>query len=168
MKPREPRRKALVRGRMRLGADWRDVNILNISSRGLLLHAAPPPERGAYVEVRRGTHVIVARVVWSSQERFGVRSQDPLCVDSIISESAQTSEGPGNARMGATGADRRAVRRDNSRSGDPHERSRQVSRLVEFLCLSAFGAFLAAAGFGAVGDGLGRPVAMVSAALASK
>ena len=153
---------------MRLGADWRDVNILNISSRGLLLHAAPPPERGAYVEVRRGTHVIVARVVWSSQERFGVRSQDPLCVDSIISEPSLSPGEQGSAPKGAAGADRRAVRRDNARRGDPHERSRQVSRLVEFLCLSAFGAVLAATGFDAVANALGRPVAMVSAALASK
>jgi hypothetical protein len=152
---------------MRLGSAWRDVNILNISSRGLLLHAAPPPERGTYVEVRRGPHVIVARVVWSSQERFGVQSQDPLCIDSIISEPDRSSGGPGRALESAA-VDRRAASRNRPGSSDRHERSRQVSRIAEYLCLATFGAFLAAVGFEAVAEALGRPISQMSGALAQK
>ena len=168
MKPREARRKALVRGRMRLGATWRDVNILNISSRGLLLHAAPPPERGTYVEVRRGPHVIVARVVWSSQERFGVQSQDPLRVDDIISEAGQSTGASAKALESPAGGERRAAPRERPGLANRHERSRQASRMAEFICLSAFGAILAAIVFDAVAEGLGRPISQLSGALASR
>ena len=71
---------------MRVGAAWHDVCILDISSRGLALQTADPPPRGSYLEVRRGRHVIVARVVWADQQRLGVLSQDPLAIDAIIGE----------------------------------------------------------------------------------
>lgn len=55
MKPRELRRKVLISARMRTGASWGDVCLLNLSSRGVLAQAAVPPPKGAYIEVRRGT-----------------------------------------------------------------------------------------------------------------
>ena len=49
----------MIRARMRSGVSWHDVCILNLSRRGLGIQAAEPPQRGAYVEIRRGKHVIL-------------------------------------------------------------------------------------------------------------
>ena len=54
-----------------VGARWGDVCILNLSKRGMLVQAPEAPERGTYLEVRRGSKEIVARVVWSAGNRFG-------------------------------------------------------------------------------------------------
>jgi len=89
---------------MRVGSAWNDVSIVDISSRGLALHAADPPPRGSYLEVRRGRHVIVARVVWAQQQKLGLRRQDPLAIDAIISEPDGAK-----ARAVADGNGRRAA-----------------------------------------------------------
>lgn len=65
VKPREERQKVMIKARMRTGVSWHDVCILNLSAHGVGLQAAEPPARGTYVEIRRGPHVIVARVAWS-------------------------------------------------------------------------------------------------------
>ena len=74
MTAREPRLKVLVRARIKAGATWHDACILNISSRGMLMQAGVPPVRGSYLEIRRGPVLVVARVMWTKQHRFGVKS----------------------------------------------------------------------------------------------
>lgn len=164
MKTREARRNALVKGRIRLGASWQDVSILNISSRGLLLHAASPPERGIYVEVCRGLHTIVARVAWSKGQRFGVRTQDRLSIDDLLEEPT-----PGAVKFRKTAeadpfVERRSRRRQLS-PDDVHERNRLVSRVLEFVCFGIFAAFAGTIAFSAVGEGFARPLSKVLAAL---
>ena len=72
---------------MLAGAAWSDVCIVNLSSRGAGLQCACPPVRGTYVEIRRGSHVLVGQVMWSAGHRFGVRTQDRLAVNAIIANS---------------------------------------------------------------------------------
>ena len=164
MKTREARRKALVKGRIRLGASWHDVSILNISSRGLLLHAASPPERGTYVEVCRGLHTIVARVAWLKGQRFGVQTQDRLSIDELLKEP-----NPGAAKFRKTQEadpfiERRSRRRQPSPS-DVHERNRLVSRVSEFVYIAIFAAFAGSIAFNAVGEAFASPLSKVLAAL---
>ena len=162
LKPREPRRKALIKARMRVGATWRDVCILDISPRGLGLQAASPPDKGGYIEVRRGRHVIVARVVWTNKHRFGVRAQDRLPIEQIIAEPDK-SQAP-SASVTEIVADRRSAPRPASVR---HEQSRMASRTMEFAWFAVIGISVATIAFGAVEERLGRPISRISTALAA-
>lgn len=157
MKPREPRLKVLVRARIKVGAGWHDGCILNVSSRGLMMQAAEPPPRGSYLEIRRGALVIVARVMWAKNHRFGVKSQDKLPVDAIVSDVEVPIVGEG-VRVG----DRRSAHRVGLSAEDS---ARHRGRLIEI----GFAATLAVAlaGFAAteVYGMLASPMATVTAAL---
>ncbi len=88
-KNREPRTKVLTPVRMRCGARWSNVNVVDLSSRGLGLHADDPPDRGSYVELRRGGNlVIVGQVMWSRGARFGLRTQDQVWLDGLLNGTA--------------------------------------------------------------------------------
>ena len=144
---------------MRSSATWGDVCILNISSRGLQLQTARPPERGAYVEVRRGPHVIVGRVAWSKHHRFGIRSQDALFVDAIIAEpgDAEAQRGP----VAYVPVERRTVPRPAASA----ERSRVAARAFEFACVGLVVVAGATMLYGAAEAALAAPLATVSNAL---
>src|SRR4051794_34204558 len=68
-KPRELRRRLMLPARMRTSAGWSDACILNVSSRGLLVHTRLATPDGATVELCHGEHVIIARVVWRQGPR---------------------------------------------------------------------------------------------------
>lgn len=165
MKRREQRRPVLISARMRLGARWGDVSILNISSRGLMIHSAEAPERGTYLEVRRGCHAIIARVVWTDNQRFGVRTQEPLSVEAIIREPDLSEAGAGRAENCGPIERRVSERR---RLSERHEHSRMFGRAVEFACLGIAGGTAALACYGLVAESFSRPLSQVTAALAPK
>ncbi len=149
----------MINARMRIGASWNDVCILNISPRGLAMQAAAPPPRGTYLELRRGEHEIMACVMWATDHRFGVRTQDLLVVDDIIHQpnrSAATSPG-------AETNDRRGTQRN---SAERHESSRMLSRAMEFAVLGVFAVSAAVVTFGTVVEALQQPLADATAALA--
>ena len=164
LKPRETRRRALVKGRLRHGASWRDVSILNISTRGLLLHSAAPPSRGTYVEVHRGRQAIVARVIWSKDQRFGVQTQDRLNIDDLVAETNPSAvEGVGSPQPTPFVERRSPGRKTGPR--EAHERSKRVSRAIEFVCVATFITGLGFIGLAAVGNALGGPLSEVLTAL---
>lgn len=144
---------------MRLSATWLDVCILNISSRGMQLQSARWPARGAYVEIRRGPHVIVGRVAWAKHHRFGIRAQDVLFVDAIVAEPTDTAAQGGPVPY--VPAERRVAPR-RPKSAD---RSRLVGRAMEFACFGCLAAAGATALYGAAHDALAAPLASVSNAL---
>ncbi|WP_147276212.1 PilZ domain-containing protein [Sphingomonas aracearum] len=163
MKKREPRRPCLVKARMRDGADWTDVVIHNMSSRGLLASCARALRPGAVIEIRRVHHIIIGRVVWARGRSVGVRTQDRIDIDGIIAARAPD-------RPPAVQED--AERRNTSRAltqrdiAERAERSRTTARLFQFVLLT-----------GAVGGGalllatemlrlLGGTLGRVTAALA--
>jgi len=145
---------------MRSGLSWHDVCILNLSRRGLGIQAAEPPKRGTYVEICRGSQVIVARVMWAKGHRAGLHSQDSIAVQALVRED------PANDRGGAPPAYPNEERRRTPRSTQQrHESSRLVARTMEFACVG-----LAALAFGLVAlasveQALARPIAQVRAAL---
>src|SRR4051794_36406877 len=82
---RELRRRVVIPVRLRSVGQWSDTCILNISSRGLMIHSARTGPEGSMVELYRGDRVIVARVVWREGARVGLRSDERLPVDEIMS-----------------------------------------------------------------------------------
>ena len=156
MKAREKRQKVMVRARMRSCSSWSDVCILNVSMHGMGIQTAGPPVRGTYVEIRRGTNVIVARVAWTKGHRAGLRSQDPIFIGSLLSDQPQASAGP------AGPIDRRHVPRMPERD---HEASRLWGRAAEFACFAIIAGGLALGAFGAVEEALARPLSQINAAL---
>ena len=149
-KPRELRRRVVVPARLRHGAAWTDACILNISSRGLMIHTGRQIAKGTQVEVRRGDHVIIARVVWREGGRAGLRAEDRVPVDEIMtlgrSPSLQLTAGP-------------VERRRHPRSA---ERNRLRGKAVEFAAVATISACLAAAGLSMVQAAFARPPEIVS------
>ena len=160
MKAREPRRKVMLKARMRLGAAWRDACILDMSTRGLMIQTQDPPPGGSYLELRRGRHVIVARVMWTRDRRAGLRAQDPLPTEAIIAEPDHSAGPPIVA-----GVERRAEPAARIVRGTAHEESRWRSRAWEFASLALLGGLLATIAFDAVASALERPMVAVEGAL---
>lgn len=162
-KPREARRKVRIPVRILANEAWADMCLLDVSSRGLLIEGGAPPPRGTYVEVRRGRHVIVARVVWSERQRFGVHTQDRVAVGAITGEADDV---PG-ADPSVT-APQRVERRVHPRALSPaeaHERSRMVGRLIEFGVMLVTGFGLALLFVAYAGEAIIKPLAVVGGVL---
>ena len=159
MKPREDRQKVMVKARMRDGASWHDVCILNVSLHGLGIQSAEPPKRGTYVEICRGTQSIVARVAWSKGHRAGLRSQDAIFVRALLNDNVAVLF-PETGR--SQPVERRQAPRTNAQA---HERSRLIGRVTEFACLLVFVGALGAAAFGVVEQALAAPLSEISSAL---
>lgn len=139
--------------RLRHGSSWSDACILNVSSRGLMIHTGRPIPRGAEVEVRRGDHVIVARVVWRDGGRAGLRAEDRVPVEEIIT----LGQSPALQLTASTGERRKRPR--------PEENSRLRGRAIEFAGVIAIAACLAAGGLTMIEAAFARPLQLVSAAL---
>lgn len=144
---------------MRCGASWSDACILNLSKRGMLVQSPEAPSRGSYLEIRRGSHVIVARVVWANSNRFGIRTQDDIPAEELIEDREKPAPAQG------TGGVPCYERRARPRTNHSHEASRWRSRAMEFGTMAIAGSAAAYLVFGAVSDSLGRPLAAVSQAL---
>lgn len=167
LRQREPRIKVLAPCYMNHRGVWAEACIHDVSSRGVLAASDKAPEAGAYVEVRRGSLVIIGRVVWRKGRFFGVRTQDRLSAQVLMG-------GPG--RAGRAGMDGGVVRGGPGRG--PHERlvaegelARRVERGRRVRSLLQLG-FLASAGAAAAvviasesHRVLSRPLAAVEAAL---
>ena len=140
MKPRETRHKVLIQARMRIGNKWCDVCIRDVSSRGLLVQTAMPPARGTYIEIFKAGHIIVGRVVWSNDRRFGIHTQERMDISTMTGAPKSNSEPP--ATPAVTAVERRC---DTNRLTAAHlanqaERSRRISAVFEFGCVVACGA----------------------------
>lgn len=156
MKNREPRTPVSVPARYRHGAQWKDAVICNLSPRGLMFRCDVPMQRGDFLELRRGGHVIVAQVMWSDDGACGARSQDLLPIDDIVHCRP--------ARRIANFGERRAEPRTSAQQA---ERSRRVGKLAEFAIIGAVGIVSAAGIAQAVYTTLSTPMQTVRAALVS-
>jgi len=155
-RPRELRRRVVLPARMRMDSSWCDACILNISSRGLMIHVGGGAPNGDTVELRRGHHVIVARVVWRDGSRAGLHSDDRLPVEEILS----LSQAPAlQLTADVAFVDRRKQPRRE------HEYSRWRARWFEFASVTMVGAGLAATVFSIVESALSKPMDAVRVAL---
>lgn len=160
VKPRELRRKVALGARMRIGGSWKDLCILNMSSRGMMGRATPPPPAGSYVEVRRGRHVIVARVVWTDEQQFGMSTQDAIAIDDVLQDRGRPAN---DQQMNDPPKDRRQQPRGVSLAAD--DNSRHLGRMMQFAVVMVFALSFAAAAAASLQDALARPLARVAATL---
>lgn len=164
-KRRDARRKVLIPARMKQGVGWSDICIRDLSARGLLVQASAPPVRGTYVEIRRGVHIIVAKVAWSKGPYFGLTSQDRLPVDALILQP-QSAASAGAAQDNAK-VDRRATPR-RSTTAQALARSRQSSSLIQYGFILILVVFFAFTLVGIVRDALSGGLGRAEAALAGR
>jgi hypothetical protein len=104
--------------------------------------------------------VIVARVMWSSDRRAGLRAQDELPTEAIIAEPDHSTGPPIVA-----GVERRAQPAARVQRATDHEHSRWRSRAWEFASIAFLGAVFATFAYGAVASALERPLIAVQTAL---
>lgn len=119
-----------------------------------MIRTARQVSRGTVVELRRGDHVIVARVVWRDGAKAGLQASDRLPVEEIM-----TLGQAGALQLTARTAERRKAPR-------VAEHGRMRGRAIEFAGLLAIVVLFAGAGTAMVEAALARPLAAVSAALA--
>lgn len=153
-KPRELRRRVVVPARLRHGASWSDACILNISSRGMMIHSGRPLPEGSEVEIRRGEHVIAARVMWRDGGRVGLKAEERVPIEEIV----VVGQAPAFQLSGRTIERRKHPRRE--------DQSRLRGRAFEFAGAVAIAISLASGGFVMVEQAFARPLEMVSTALA--
>lgn len=172
MRPREARIPVMIASRMRADGRWCDVRIHNISSRGMLLAADEAPGVGAYVEIRRGTQIIIGRVMWAKDRYFGLRSQEKLPVQAIIAEPRLTSrphvaKADGAATDGAKAGERRSGDRlaAENRAAHQAERSRALASMIQFGALACAGLGIAGWAASAVHGLLSAPAQQIGRVL---
>jgi hypothetical protein len=152
---------------MRSGAAWTDIVIKSMSVRELTAETAQPPRRDSFVEIRRGTQVIIGCVIWSEAERFGVRAQDRIDVDALVTEPRLASR-PARNGDGAAGGEER--RRDPERRGSADiaeraEQSRRRSAALQFVIVVSLGGIAAAVLGSEVYDALSTPLTAIGSVL---
>jgi hypothetical protein len=153
---RELRRRVVLPARLRSGAQWSDVCILNISSRGLMIHSARVSAKGSMVELRRGEHVIVARVMWREGARAGLHSDERLPIEKLA-----TLGQPQPLRV-ASEDGKFVERRKRPR---PQDDARLRGRAMEFIGVGAIGVTLALGAWTIASEAFARPLETVRNAL---
>jgi hypothetical protein len=146
VKAREARHPVLIRGRMRAGGTPEDVCVRNISNNGMMLQAHSAPETGTYVEVQLPDEVVVGRVMWASDRRFGIRTRDRLPLWRLLGRK-KPERGPDTPAARAAAGTAIVRHRSDSRSW---------GRIFEFVCLACMAigaaAAVAFAGYAALAD----------------
>jgi len=146
----------MISARVRVGLQWSDACILNISSRGLLIHSGRAVPEGTTIELRRGEHVIVARVMWRDGARVGLQCDDQLPVEQIMSLGQSQA-------LQLTASNNTQERRRQPRASAIDARLR--GRAMEFVSVGVIAASLALTIWSMAEEALARPMAAVSAAL---
>lgn len=140
-------------------ASWSDACILNISSRGLMIHSGRSVREGSTIEIRRGAHVIVAKVMWRDGSRAGLQADDRLPVDEILTLGQEPAL---QLTAGRSTAERRRQPRRI------HDDSRIRARLFEFAGVAVLAGVFAATLFSVVQQALTRPLLAVETALGGR
>jgi len=156
IRPRELRRRVILPARMRTAAGWSDACILNISSRGLQIQASGCAPKGGDVELWRGDQVIVAQVVWRSGAKAGLRAEEQVPVEEILS----LSQSPALQLTVGDGVD--VERRAGLRA---HHDSRLLGRALEFISVAVIAATLSTGMFLMVLEAIAKPLAAARHAL---
>jgi hypothetical protein len=154
---RSPRTTIHLSARLRDNNGWSEVTIRNVSPRGLLLHGAGLPRRGAFIELQSDRIAIVGEVRWSIGGRCGVRVRENIDVDRLLGRTPCESRGTApklvSARVRSVDAAARAAG------------SQMAARLIDALLLTGaviVGAFLIG---GMVAAFLARPFGQLAAHL---
>lgn len=120
---RDPRQKIAVSVRIKVGSEWADATILNVSARGAMMRTSRAPNAGSYVEIRRGADVtIIARAIWHDGRHVGLRTQDNIDVSALMRPPVQrrtTGSGEQEDRRAASRGAATAIR--NTEAASRHQ-----------------------------------------------
>ncbi len=119
-----------------------------------MIHSGRPLTRGTEVEIRRGDHIIIARVVWRDGGRAGLKSDDRVPVEQIVT----LGQSPSLQLTAGSGERRKRPRLE--------EKSRVTGRSIEFAGVVVIALALASAGQSMMKSALARPLFVISGALA--
>ena len=120
--------------RITAGTTWGNACIHAVGPKLVVISSTLPLPVGGYVDIRRGTLVVIGRVLWLRDDRFGIRTQDPVSATALVNE-------PRLAQRPAAGD--QVDRRHGSRERPPlslaaqAERSRRLSATLQFAALTA-------------------------------
>lgn len=127
---REPRKTTFIQARVLTDAGWSDATIRNLSSGGMMIEmASGAPRRGSYVELRRASSVLVARVIWSAANRCGVSTRERINI-------AALEQGKGEGAVAAGGDRRLLPRQSAARDYDGAAVGRRIEAVVLAIALS--------------------------------
>ncbi len=154
----------LVPCRINVGTAWADACIHEVAPKSIVISSTAAMKVGSYVDVRRGTLIIIGRVGWVRDGRVGIRTQDPVSASALVNEP-RLAQRPTQAPA----AERRGPARDRPALSPAMqaERSRRISSALQFAALTAAtggGAYLLASQLYVA---LSVPFARISAALGS-
>ena len=144
--------------RMRSEGGWSDACILNVSSRGLLVYSSGVAPIGSFVEIRRGSQMVVGRVVWRKNQRLGLCSPQQVHITDLISDQTAAAA---IAKPGAAYVERRRI----PRTADQH---RARARAMEFLFALLVATALSLWAVTAMHQAFVKPMAAVEAALRAR
>lgn len=139
---------------MRNGSQREDVRIVDLSGGGLCLLGANSHRRGEYVELNRGNHSIVGRVVWATSQKLGLVAQDKIPIEALISDP--------NCLIELSPAALSAVTMRNVKLQDS---SRFVALAIQTSALAFAGGCAALLAVSLVQDAFARPMHSIAAAL---
>jgi len=115
-----------IRTRVSLGPHWADGKVLNISTRGMLIHCAKPLPLGATVQIRQGSQSVSAEVVWREGDRSGVQCQSGIAISEWL------------AACEASPVKQRVEKRPKTSVRLPaEESSRLIARQLEYVAVMA-------------------------------
>jgi hypothetical protein len=164
LRPREERRKTVLRARLRTDLGWSDVTIGNVSSRGLMLQCMTPLQRNSFIEVRHRHVCIVGRIVWTHGVKCGVRTQDVVDIAGLLSHAPQKRRKAGEERRATPR--RRPLRAPLPDAVETAAASRRFARAFDWtimvIAAGAAGIFLAQSAWSV----LDAPMTRATAALA--
>lgn len=119
-----------------------------------MIHTSRQISRGTEVEIRRGDHVIIARVAWRDGARAGLQADERVPVEEIMT----LGQSPALQLTAVRGERRKVPRKPDD--------SRLRGRAMEFAGVLAVVASLAGYAVTMVHDALVLPLAAVTAVLA--
>ena len=126
-----------------------DVCIRDVSSRGMMLQANEPPDRGTYVEITTPAQMLAGRVVWRDGRRFGVHIREKVAVHALT----------GQAQAPAAGAVQRTQRhRQTATAATAGALARANGKMLEFGSLVVTGLAMVAVAGALVQQTLGETV----------
>lgn len=85
---RPERRLTFIKAQMRVGEQWQEVTLANVSATGVMVRCAETPDVGCRVEIRHRGVTICGEVAWSTATRFGLKSPETIDLSALTAQSS--------------------------------------------------------------------------------
>lgn len=159
---REPRKSVQIGVRLKDDAGWSDAQILNVSSRGVMALCTDPPVRGSYVEIRRGTYLMIGRVAWTGTDRIGVHVRERIAIEDLLEPVTPGRRAP---RPAATSVQMRLHQPRKPSTEERTAASHRFARAFNFVAIGIVAGGMAIFASDVASDALAEPLSHVANAL---